>query len=109
MREKRKMHDSAISLDTYFGRKFFYKTESSARIVANIPFLTDEQDSLLSSDITIYERFGDACRLLDKLISVRYPNSLSPLISAHAEASIPLNLGAKVLKQLAQALMAGRL
>lgn len=96
-------------LDTYFGRKFFYKTENGAHIVGNIPFLTDEQDSLTSSDVTIYPRFGDACRLLDKLISVRYPNSLAPLISAHAEASIPLNLGAKVLKQLAQALMAGRL
>jgi hypothetical protein len=96
-------------LDTYFGRKFFYKTESGARIVGNIPFLTDEQDSLASSDVSIYPRFGDACRLLDKLISVRYPNSLTPLISAHAEAAIPLNLGAKVLKQLAQALMAGRL
>jgi hypothetical protein len=95
-------------LDTYFGRKFFYKTESGARIVGNIPFLTDEQDSLMSSDVVFYERFGNACRLLDKLISVRYPNSLSPLISAHAEAAIPLNLGAKVLKQLAQALMAGR-
>jgi hypothetical protein len=24
--------------DTYFGRKFFYKTQSGARIVANVPF-----------------------------------------------------------------------
>lgn len=33
-------------MDTYFGRKFLYKTRSGARIVANIAFLTDEQDTL---------------------------------------------------------------
>jgi hypothetical protein len=33
-------------LDTYFGRKFFYKTYSGARIVATIPFLDNIQDTL---------------------------------------------------------------
>jgi hypothetical protein len=40
--------------DTYFGRKFFYKTASGAHIVANIPFLTDEQDTLVLDDVTLY-------------------------------------------------------
>lgn len=94
--------------DTYFGRKFFYKTKSGARIVANIPFLTPEQDSLDTDDITLYPRFGTVCTLLDKLVTSRFPNALSPIVSAHAQASIPLHLGQKVLKQLAQALMQDR-
>jgi hypothetical protein len=91
--------------DTYFGRKFFYKTKSGARIVANIPFLTPEQDTLASSDPTPYLRFGTVCTLLDKLVTSRFPNALAPIVSAHAQASIPLHLGQKVLRQLAQALM----
>lgn len=92
-------------VDTYFGRKFFYKTKSGARIVANIPFLTSEQDTLISDDPALYPRFGAVCALLDKLVTSRFPNALGPIVSAHAQASIPLHLGQKVLKQLAQALM----
>ena len=93
--------------DTYFGRKFFYKTKSGAKIVANIPFLTPEQDTLTSSDQSLYPRLGTVCALLDKLVTSRFPNALSPIVSAHAQASIPLHLGQKVLRQLAQELMRG--
>ncbi len=92
--------------DTYFGRKFFYKASSGARIVANIPFLSDEQDTLASSDTGLYTQFPTVCSLLDKLVSARFPNALAPIVSAHAQAAIPLKLGAKVLQQLARALMA---
>lgn len=92
-------------LDTYFGRKFFYKTKSGARIVASIPFLDALQDNLHSDDVGLYPSFGTVCALLDKLVSCRYPNALAPIVSAHAQAAIPLHLGAKVLEQLAQALM----
>jgi NurA domain len=91
--------------DTYFGRKFFYKTKSGARIVASIPFLELSQDTLDSDDVKLYPSFATVCSLLDKLVSCRYPNALAPLVSAHAHASIPLHLGAKVLEQLARALM----
>lgn len=94
--------------DTYFGRKFFYKTKSSARIVANIPFLTAQQDSITSDDPGPYPRFGTVCALLDKLVTSRFPNALGPIVSAHAQASIPLHLGQKVLRQLALALMRER-
>lgn len=92
-------------IDTYFGRKFFYKARSGARIVANIPFLANEQDSLATEDPSLYPRLGTVCALLDKLVTSRFPNALGPIVSAHAHASIPLHLGQKVLKQLAQALM----
>ncbi len=91
--------------DTYFGRKFFYKTKSGARIVASIPFLDVSQDTLDSDDVGLYPSFATVCALLDKLVSCRYPNALAPLVSAHAQAAIPLHLGAKVLEQLARALM----
>lgn len=91
--------------DTYFGRKFFYKAASGARIVASIPFLMAAQDTLASDDVTLYPQFPTVCSLLDKLVSARFPNALSPIVSAHAQAAIPLQLGAKVLQQLARALM----
>lgn len=91
--------------DTYFGRKVFYKTRSGARIVCDIPFLSDDQDTLTSDDVALYPQFPTICGLLDKLVSSRYPNALSPIVSAHAQAAIPLHLGSKVLQQLALALM----
>lgn len=92
-------------LDTYFGRKFFYKTAGGARIVGNLPFLTEAQDTIETADAGSYPQFSRYCDLLDKLASSRFSNALSPLISAHAQAAIPLHLGGKVLRQLAQALM----
>lgn len=91
--------------DTYFGRKFFYKTQSAARIVASIPFLTNDQDTLNSDDISLYPQFATVCTLLDRLVSSRYANAVSPLIAANAQAAIPLQLGSKVLTQLARALL----
>jgi hypothetical protein len=91
--------------DTYFGRKLFYKTSNGARVVANIPFLTDEQDTLTTSELGSYPQIPPSCRLLDHLVSARYANAVTPIISANAQAAIPLNLGANVLQQLARALM----
>ncbi len=91
--------------DTYFGRKFFYKAHSGARIVACIPFLSDAQDTLDSDDISLYPQFAAACTLLDNVVSSRYVNAVSPLIAANAQAAIPLQLGSKVLTQLARALL----
>src|SRR5262249_48367069 len=91
--------------DTYFGRKFFYKTANGALIVATMPFLTDDQDTLTTDDVSLYPQFGNACDLLDRLVSSRYANAVSPLVSAHAQAAIPLHIPAKVLRQLARALI----
>jgi len=91
--------------DTYFGRKFFYKAQSGARIVASIPFLSDAQDTINSDDISLYPQFATVCTLLDRVVSSRYANAVSPLIAANAQAAIPLHLGSKVLTQLARALL----
>ena len=91
--------------DTYFGRKFFFKTQSGARIVASIPFLDASQDTLDSDDVGLYPSFATVCALLEQLVSCRYPNALAPIAAAHAQAAIPLHLGTKVLEQLSHALM----
>ena len=95
----------AYGLDTYFGRKFFYKTASGARIVASLPFLDESHGDLTRAEPDQYPRLADALGLLDQLVSSRYQNSLSPLISAHAEAAIPMNLGARVLEEMARKLI----
>jgi hypothetical protein len=92
--------------DTYFGRKFFYKTRSGARIVASLPFLTEEQADTSRADPDQFPRLADALGLIDQLVSSRYPNALAPLVAAHAEAAIPLNLGNQVLQRLARELIA---
>lgn len=91
--------------DTYFGRKFFYKTKSGALIVVSLPFLEDGHRDLSTADVSQYPRLADTLSILDQLVSSRYPNSLTPLVSAHAEAAIPLNIGNHVLERLAKELI----
>ncbi len=97
--------DKPYGEDTYFGRKFLYKSRSGARIVGTIPMLDDAQGDTSIDDITKYPSFGAVCAILDKLVSSRFPNSIGPIISAHSYAAIPLTLGTKVLEQLARALV----
>jgi hypothetical protein len=97
--------DKPYGKDTYFGRKFFYKSKSGARIVATLPILDDTQDDISKDDVTLYPSLGRICNLLDKLVSSRFPNSVGPIVTAHSHAAIPLTLGTKVLEQLDRALM----
>jgi len=88
--------------DTYFGRKFFYKTASGQRIVPVIAYFNEYQSNLDTANPNQFTRLGDVMNLLDQLVSNRYPNSVSPLVSAHAEASIPLNLGKRIFEDIAR-------
>lgn len=87
---------------TYFGRKVFYKTRSGAKIVAVTPFFDPHHKDIRKAQLDQHPRLADTMSLLDQVVSVRFPNAITPLIEAHAEASIPLNLGTKVLEQLAK-------
>ncbi|MHB8996171.1 MAG: DNA double-strand break repair nuclease NurA [Armatimonadota bacterium] len=91
--------------DTYFGRKFLYKTHSGNRIVGSIPFLHENHRDLRRAEVSQYPRIEDAVRLMDELVCNRYPNALLPIASAHAEAAIPLHLGERVLERLARELV----
>jgi len=98
--------DREYGRNTYFGRKILYKAKSGALIVATTPFLNEDHSDIKRADVDQFPRLADAMNLLDKLVSARYRNSVTPIISAHAEAAIPLNLGKRVLEQLARQLMA---
>jgi hypothetical protein len=88
--------------DTYFGRKFFYKAASGQKIVPVVAWFNDNQKNIATANPNQFTRLGDVMNLLDQLVSSRYPNSVSPLISAHAEAAIPLNLGKRIFEDIAR-------
>jgi hypothetical protein len=95
-------------LDTYFGRKFFYKTARGGRMVATLAVFTDYQADTRTALPDQFPRLADAMSLLDRLHSTRYPNAALPLIRANAEAALPLNLGRKLLEDLAKELVANQ-
>lgn len=88
--------------DTYFGRKFFYKTKTGYLLVPVLATYDEHQASLATANPHQYPRLGDVTALLDEMVSNRYPDSVSPLISAHAEAAIPLSLGTKIFDEIAR-------
>ena len=88
--------------DTYFGRKFFFKTKNGYRLVPQLAFFNSDQADTQTARIDQFPRLSDACSLLNDLVSNRYHNSISPLISAHAEAAIPLSLGKKIFDEIAR-------
>ena len=71
-------------------------------MVPHITLYNDEQADIRTTNVEQFPRLGDACALLNDLVSNRYPNSISPLISAHAEAAIPLSLGKKIFDDIAK-------
>jgi hypothetical protein len=71
-----------------------------------IAWYNDYQKDIKTANVDQFSRLGDVLHLLDRLVSSRYPNSISPLISAHAEASIPLNLGKRLFDEIAREIAA---
>jgi hypothetical protein len=94
--------DKPYGQDTYFGRKLFYKTKTGYRIVPVLAFFNDHQQNSETAGTDQYPRLADLMNVLDELVSSRYPNSVSPLVSAHAEAAIPLNLGKRIFDDIAR-------
>ena len=88
--------------NTYFGRKMLYKSSLGHRLVINVACFTDEQFNLETANSNQFPRLFDSLELLDKISSNLYPNSLSPLVAAHAEAAIPLHLGQNILEDIAK-------
>lgn len=88
--------------DIYFGRKLFYKTKTGYKVVPVIATFDKYQQDLTTANPDQFPRLADLMNLLDELVSSRYPNSVSPLVSAHAEAAIPLNLGKRIFEDIAR-------
>ena len=57
------------------------------------------------AELDQYPRLADTLALFDQVASSRFPNALSPLISANAEAAIPMNLGSRVLEEMTKRLI----
>ncbi|NSW84249.1 MAG: DNA double-strand break repair nuclease NurA [Syntrophothermus sp.] len=90
---------------TYFGRKFFYKTRSGARIVGMTPYLEEGDSDLSVAFPDQFPRLPEAVALLDALVSSRHPDLVVPLVEAHAQATIARGLGTRVLEQLVKELV----
>lgn len=88
--------------DTYFGRKFFYKTKTGYKVVISVATFNETQQNLVTAEVNQFPRLADTMNLLDNMTSNRYPNSVSPLIAAHSEAAIPLHLGKKLFDEIAR-------
>jgi hypothetical protein len=88
--------------DTAFGRKLFYKTNAGYRVVASIATYNNYQAETGTAFPAQFPRLVDILLLLDKLVSSRYENSVTPLATAHAEAAIPLNLGKSIFEDIAK-------
>lgn len=85
---------------TYFGRKFFYKSKNGALVVGSTPYLHDGDDDLSRAEEGQHPRLADIVKLLDALISSRYPNATVPLVEAHAQAAIARGLNAQIIERL---------
>jgi hypothetical protein len=85
---------------TYFGRKFFYKTKTGAMIVGSVPFLREDDNDLSRANVDQFPRLSDALCLLDHLVSSQFPNATVPLVEAHAQAAIARGLNAQILDRL---------
>lgn len=84
-----------------FGRRLLYRNIHAVNLVASVPFLhKDDDDITRKAEIGQFPRLPDVLRLMDEVWSRQYENGVMPLIVAHAEAAIPLHLGAKVFKQI---------
>lgn len=88
--------------NTYFGRKVLYKTRYGHRLVVSLACFGSQQFDLNTAEVHQFPRLFDALELLDAVSSNLYPNSISPLIAAHSEAAIPLNLGKQILEDIAK-------
>ena len=87
------------------GENFSTKPLQGLELLLHFPFLQKKQGIYRMGIQKHFPRLADAMSLLDATFSARFPNAVAPLISAHAEAAIPLNLGKEVLEQLASRLM----
>ena len=88
---------------TYFGRKFFYKSKNGALVVGSTPYLREGDDDLGRAEERQHPRLADLVKLLDALISSRYPNATVPLVEAHAQAAIARGLNAQIIERLTKA------
>lgn len=90
-------------IDTYFGRKVFYKTRSCSHAMVNIGIVNEEGRDFENTSHAAFPRLGDALNILDHLSTYLYQDGFMPLVRAHAHAAIPLQRGTEILTSLFKA------
>src|SRR5581483_7126499 len=87
-------------IDTYFGRKVFYKTKNSAHAVLNTSIVNADGEDFHNITPAAFPRLGEALNILDHLSTYLYQDGFMPLVRAHAHAAIPLKRGTEILTNL---------
>lgn len=87
-------------IDTYFGRKVFYKTKNSSHAVVNVAIVNEDGEDFDNTTASALPRLGDALNILDHLSTYLYQDGFMPLVRAHAHAAIPLKRGTEILTGL---------
>jgi len=64
-------------VDTYFGRKFFYKSQTGKPQSFSTSRPHRLSDTLNTDNVSLYPQVGTACALLDNLASTG-PNQFAP-------------------------------
>jgi len=89
--------------DTYYGQKFFYKTNQGKMLVITVP--KTFVHPLDSHNPAHYPILSATLALLDRIGTSLYENALIPVALAHSFASIPLRTGSRVLTLLSRELL----
>jgi hypothetical protein len=87
-------------VDTYFGRKVFYKTRNSAHAALNVAMTNAAATDFMDTSMAAFPRLGDALNVLDHLSTYLYQDGFMPLVRAHAHAAIPLRRGTDIINGL---------
>jgi hypothetical protein len=96
----------AFGEDTYYGRKFFYKTAKGQMLTITIPCLDAALlDRYESDDPMCYTTLPSTLAMLDEIGTNLYEDAVIPIALAHSYASIPLKTGSRVLTLLSRELL----
>jgi hypothetical protein len=92
--------------ETYYGRKFFYRSDSGQALVITVPPLGEDFSPYPSdkttdkSDPAYYPTLRRTLVLLDQVGTRLYDNALIPVALAHSFAAYPLTTSSQVLRIL---------
>jgi hypothetical protein len=97
---------SEFGEDTYYGRKFFYKTATAQMLTITVPCLDPKHlQGVAPDDPSAYATLPTTLALLDTIGTRLYEDALIPVALAHSYAAIPLKIGTQVLTLLGKELL----
>lgn len=84
----------------YYGKNFIYRSSDRHVFPLTIPRRIDENEDHLKYRTSEYPLLGRAIETLEDLRLELYEDSIIPIHMAHTEATIPENVGDKVLREM---------